>query len=149
VRLECVEALADGQPADNIDIKSAVDISVSCRVLKDGKVLIPNVHFYTDDGTLLFISHDWYSGWRTKPKPPGQYRTTFMVPGNFFSEGRVTVKVAISTYQPFEVHLEEPDAVAFTIVEACAGDTSRGDYAGHLPGMVRPLIAARTEMLTQ
>lgn len=147
VRLECVEALADGKPASPVDIKSPVDISLVYRALKGGKVLIPNIHLYADDGTLIFISHDWHSGWRTKPKPAGTYRTTFTVPGNFFSEGRITVKVAISTYQPFEVHFEEPDAVAFTVVEAVEGETSRGDYAGHLPGIVRPAIDSITERL--
>ncbi|MGA3266418.1 MAG: ABC transporter ATP-binding protein [Verrucomicrobiota bacterium] len=147
VRLESVEALAEGKPADNMDIKSPVDINLTYRVLKSGKVLIPNVHFYADDGTLIFISHDWYSGWRTKPKAPGQYRTTFTVPGNFFSEGRVIVKVAISTYKPFEVHFEEPDAVAFAVAEDAGGETSRGDFGGHLPGIVRPLITSKTEVI--
>lgn len=146
VRLEYVEVLANGKLAESVDIISPVDICLNYRVLKGGKVLIPNIHLFADDGTLIFISHDWFSGWRTKPKPPGQYRTTFTVPGNFFSEGRVTVKVAISTYQPFEVHFVEADVVAFTVVESGEGETSRGDYAGHLPGTIRPLLATQTEM---
>ena len=52
VRLESVEALAGGKPADNMDIHSPVDINLTYRVLQSGKVLIPNVHFYADDGTL-------------------------------------------------------------------------------------------------
>lgn len=148
VRLECAEAQVNGEPADHVDIQSAVDIRVTYRVLKSGKVLIPNVHFYADDGTLIFISHDWYSGWRTKPKPAGQYQTTFTVPKNFFSEGRVTVKIAISTYQPFEVHFVEPEALAFTVVEAASGETSRGDFAGHLPGIIRPLIVSQTAKIS-
>ena len=149
VRLESMDASANGRPADYIDINSAVDVGISYHVLKEGKVLIPNVHFYADDGTLIFISHDWFSGWREKPKPPGRYRTTFTVPGNFFSEGRVTVKVAITTYQPFEVHFVESDALAFTILESEMGETSRGDFAGHLPGVVRPLISTQTEIIIQ
>lgn len=148
VRLECAEAHVNGEPADHVDIQSAVDIRVTYRVLKSGKVLIPNVHFYADDGTLIFISHDWYSGWRTKPKPSGQYQTTFTVPKNFFSEGRITVKIAISTYQPFEVHFVEPEALAFTVVEAASGETSRGDFAGHLPGIIRPLIVSQTAKIS-
>ena len=147
LRLKSVEVLADGQLAENVDIKSAVDVSLDYEVLKGGKISVPNIHLFAEDGTLIFISHDWYSEWRGKPKPQGNYRTTFTVPGNFFSEGRVTVKVAISTYEPFEVHFEEPDAVAFTVIEAESGVTSRGDYAGHLPGVVRPLIASRTEVV--
>lgn len=148
VRLECIEALAGGKPAESMDITLPVDVKLTYRVLKGGKVLIPNVHFYADDGTLIFIAHDWYSGWAKKEKPPGQYATSFTVPGNFFSEGRVIVKVAISTYKPFEVHFIEDDAVAFTVVEAETGETSRGDYAGHLPGIIRPLIASQTQIIS-
>ena len=147
VRLESVEVQSGGKVAEIVDIKTPVEIGMAYRVLKGGKVLIPNIHLFAEDGSLIFISHDWYSGWRTKPKPPGQYRTIFTVPGNFFSEGRVTVKVAVSTYQPFEVHFVEADAVAFTVVEADEGETSRGDFAGYLPGVVRPLIDSVTEQI--
>jgi len=147
VRLECVEALTGGRPAEGVDIKSPVDICIHYRVLKGGKVLIPNIHLFADDGTLIFISHDWHSGWRTKTKPPGQYRTTFTVPGNFFNAGRISVKVAMGTYQPFEAHFEESDVIAFTVMDTPEGETSRGDYTGHLPGAVRPLIASKTELI--
>jgi len=147
VRLEKVEAMSGGRRAETVNITDPVDIHVTYRVHKGGKVLIPSVHFYAEDGTLIFISHDWYSGWRAKPKAAGRYKTVFTVPGNYFSEGRVTVKVAVGTYQPFEVHFEEPDIIAFTVIEEGQGETSRGDYAGHLPGIVRPLIASRTETL--
>ena len=145
LRLQSVEVLAEGQLAQNVDITCPVNIALNYEVLKDGKISTPNIHLFAEDGTLIFISHDWHSGWRAKPKPPGRYRTTFTVPGNFFSEGRVTVKVAITTYEPFEIHFVESDVVVFTMVEAETGITSRGDYAGHLPGVVRPLIDSRTE----
>jgi lipopolysaccharide transport system ATP-binding protein len=149
VKLEYVEAQADGVAAEHLNISSPLNIHVGYRVLKGGKALIPNIHLFAEDETLIFISHDWHSGWRNQPKSPGQYRTTFTVPGNFFSEGRITVKVVISTYQPFEVHAEQSEAVAFTVVEALEGATSRGDYTGHIPGVVRPLFASRTEMLSE
>ena len=69
------------------------------------------------------------------------------MPGNIFSEGRVIVKVVITTYQPFEIHLDEPDAIAFTVIEAGEGTTSRGDYAGHIPGVIRPMLESHTEMI--
>jgi lipopolysaccharide transport system ATP-binding protein len=147
VRLESVEVHSNGKIAETVDITKSVELLICYRVLRNGKVLIPNIHLFSEGGELIFISHDWYSGWREQIRPVGRYRTVFTVPGNFFSEGRITVKVAVSTYRPFEVHLDEPDAVAFTVVEAAEGETSRGDYAGHLPGVVRPLIATRTEII--
>ena len=37
------------------------------------------------------------------------------------------------------------DAVAFQVVDSTDGDSSRGDYAGHLPGVVRPLLNWETK----
>jgi lipopolysaccharide transport system ATP-binding protein len=147
VRLINVEARAEGKVADQLGINQPVEIRMDYEVLREGKVLIPNIHLFAEDGTLIFIAHDWYSGWRTRPKPLGKYKTKFNIPGNFFSEGRITIKVVISTYRPFEVHFVEPDAIAFTVVESDSGDRARGDYAGPLPGVVRPLIATRTEVI--
>jgi len=148
VRLNKMEVCVEGKVTDRVGINQPVDIHMDYEVLRDGKVLIPNAHFYTDDGTLIFISHDWYSGWRTRPKPPGKYRTTFKIPGNYFSEGRITLTVAISTYNPLEVQFVVSEAIAFTVLEAESADTSRGDFAGHLPGIVRPLIATQTEIIS-
>jgi lipopolysaccharide transport system ATP-binding protein len=147
VRLERVEVMADGKPADRVDIKSSIEVTLDFEVLKNGKILIPNIHLYAEDGTLIFIAHDWHSGWRTRPKTTGKYRTKFCVPGNFFSEGRITVRVAISTYDPFEIHINEADVVAFNVIESEAGDTARGDFAGHLPGIIRPLIKSETNLI--
>ncbi len=147
VKLICVESLVDGKQTESVDIESKVEINIVYQVLKGGKVLIPNIHLFSEDGTLMFISHDWHSGWRKKPKTSGIYKTTFLLPGNFFSEGRITVKVAMGTYKPFEAHFEVADTIAFTIVEDESEETSRGDYAGHLPGIIRPLIATETKKL--
>ncbi|MEI9864571.1 MAG: hypothetical protein WDN00_08465 [Limisphaerales bacterium] len=103
---------------------------------------------FAEDGTLIFISHDWYSGWRTRPRPLGKFKTLFKIPANFFSEGRITIKAAVTTYSPFEVHFVETEVIAFTVVEVESENSSRGDFAGHLPGIVRPLIETHTKVLS-
>jgi lipopolysaccharide transport system ATP-binding protein len=147
VRLESVEALSDGRPASDLDIRCPLEIRITYRVLRGGKVLIPNIHLYSEDGTVMFILHDWHSGWRTKPKLTGRYRTSFDIPGNFFNEGRIVVKVVATTYQPYQVHFDEPDAIALTVIDATEGVTARGDYAGHIPGVIRPMFESLTEMI--
>ena len=147
VRLREVSATTKGKPADQLPISSSVDITLVYEVMSEGKILVPNIHVYGDDGTLIFISHDWFSGWRSTPRSLGVYQTTFTIPPHFFGEGRITIKVAIGTYAPFEVHLNEADVIAFTVVEGDSDQASRGDYAGHLPGVVRPLLATKTEIL--
>jgi hypothetical protein len=42
------------------------------------------------------------------------------------------------------VRLYERDAIAFQVVDSTDGDSARGDYAGSLPGVVRPLLRWET-----
>jgi lipopolysaccharide transport system ATP-binding protein len=36
------------------------------------------------------------------------------------------------------------EAVAFMVTDSCEGDSARGDFAGHLPGVVRPMLNWKT-----
>lgn len=130
----------NGNTAPISDIRKKVGIEITYEVLQDDKVIIPNAHFFNEQGTCLFVSHDWSDEWRSTPKPRGVYSSTVWVPGNFLAEGQIFVAAAGSTYLPIEVHFVEWDAVCFTVADSIDGDTSRGDYAGALPGVVRPLL---------
>ena len=48
---------------------------------------------------------------------------------------------ALTTFSPMQVHFFERDAVAFQVVEASRGVSARGDYHGHIPGAIRPLLS--------
>ena len=131
--------------ASAIDIRRPVAVELTYEVLKPGKVLVPNVHFYNEQGVCIFVSHDWQSRWRSEPRAAGTYVSKMSVPGNFLAEGTIFVTAAISTYLPFEVHLQERDTVAFSVIDSLDGDSMRGDYAGVLPGIVRPEMNWETE----
>jgi lipopolysaccharide transport system ATP-binding protein len=89
----------------------------------------------------MFLAHDCDPEWRGKPRAVGRYTSTAWVPGNFFAEGSITVDVAVSTHVPsVAVQLHESDAVAFQVIDSLDGDSARGDYAGPMPGVVRPLL---------
>jgi lipopolysaccharide transport system ATP-binding protein len=135
----------DGQISEVIDIRQPVFIEMEYDVLTPGHTLVPNCHFYTEDGTCVFIVHDWLSPWRRQSREPGRYRSTVKVPGNFLSEGSLIVSAAVSAYEPLTVHFHERDAVAFQIVDSLDGDSARGDYAGPLPGVVRPILDWKTD----
>jgi lipopolysaccharide transport system ATP-binding protein len=136
---------SDGQVTENIDIREPVGIEMEYEVLTPNYLLVPNYHFYNEEGTCLFIAHDWSPEWRRRPKNPGRYHSTVWVPGNYLSEGSLIVGVAVSTYDPFTVHFYARDAVAFQVVDSLDGNSARGDYAGHLPGVVRPLLEVKTD----
>jgi lipopolysaccharide transport system ATP-binding protein len=139
----CDEA---GKTVSSNDIRRSVAVELTYDVLKAGKVLVPNVHFYNEQGVCIFVSHDWSSRYRTAPRDRGTYISKMRVPGNFLAEGTIFVTAAISTYLPFEVHLQERDTVAFSVLDSLEGDSMRGDYAGVLPGVVRPDLEWETEL---
>ncbi len=138
----------DAEIREAVDIRRPIGIEMEFEVLEAGYLLVPNYGFYNDEGVLLFIAHDSDPEWRARPRPRGRYRSTAWVPGNFFAEGNVIVGVAVSTHDPVVVHAAENDVVAFHVVDSLDGDAARGDYAGPMPGLVRPLLRWETEVMT-
>jgi homopolymeric O-antigen transport system ATP-binding protein len=141
VRLRAVRVRAeDGGVTNAVDIRRPVGVEMEFEVLKGGHVLVPNYHFTNEQGVLAFIVHDHDAMRRRGPRPAGRYVSTAWIPGNFLAEGTLIVGAAISTYDPAAVHFFERDAVAFQVIDSLDGDSARGDYAGPLPGVVRPLL---------
>ena len=59
------------------------------------------------------------------------------------------VGAALSTMDPVVAHFFERDAVAFQIVDTMEGDSARGDYAGPIPGVIRPVLDWDTRLLSE
>jgi lipopolysaccharide transport system ATP-binding protein len=135
----------DGKINDAVDIRRPVGIEMEYEVLKPGYSLVPNYHFFNDDGVCVFVANDLDPEWHRKPRLVGCYISTAWIPGNFLSEGRLIVGAAVSTMDPVIVHFYETDAVAFQVIDSLDGDSARGDYAGAMPGVVRPLLRCTTQ----
>jgi lipopolysaccharide transport system ATP-binding protein len=43
------------------------------------------------------------------------------------------------------VQFYESDAVGFQVIDSLDGDSARGDYAGHMNGVVRPMFQWSTQ----
>ena len=129
-----------------IDIRHPVGIEMTYDVLQSDKILVPNFHFYNEHGLCIFVSQDLDTGWRTRTRPTGTYTSKIWIPGNFLAEGSVFVTAAITTFQPFEVHFAKRDVIAFHVMETLEGDSTRGDYTGVLPGIVRPRLNWETDL---
>jgi lipopolysaccharide transport system ATP-binding protein len=141
VRLRAVRVRNEsGEVSDAIDIRQAIGIEVEYEVLQSGHVLLPNCRFFNEEGTLAFTSADCSAEWRRSPKQVGTYTSVLRVPGNFLAEGSLSVSVAINTMDPLIFHAFEENAVAFQVIDSMDGNTARGDYAGPMPGVVRPLL---------
>jgi lipopolysaccharide transport system ATP-binding protein len=146
VRLLAVRVRTEvGEIADAVDIRKPVGIEMEFEVLKPGYVLAPNYHFFNEEGINVFVAGDHDPVWQRQPRPKGRYLSTAWIPGNLLSEGTLIVGAAISTNDPVIVHFFERDAVAFQIVDSLDGDSARGDYAGHIPGIVRPILRWTTK----
>lgn len=80
------------------------------------------------------------------PRSVGRYTSTLWIPGNFLIEGSMFVTAAVSTYYPMAVHFLECDVVVCRVIDAIDGDSARGDFAGQMPGVVRPVLPWTTRL---
>lgn len=145
-RLRAVRVLDDqGAVADVVNIKRSLAIELEYEIFEDGHRVVPNFHLVNEDGATLFVSAEVDSSWHRRRRFSGHYLSRGWIPGNLLAEGRFTVTAAISGLDPVRLHAYERDAVAFQIVDEFTGDTARGDYAGPIPGVMRPLLKWETE----
>jgi lipopolysaccharide transport system ATP-binding protein len=146
VRLRAVRVRTEGEVADVVDIRQPMRLEMDYEVLQPGQVLVPNFHLHNEDGTCICIVAEVAGEWRRKPRPVGRYTSAVCFPGNFLAEGMIIVRAALSTHDPIAVHFDERDAVSFTVKDSLDGDAARGDYAGPMPGVVRPLLDWETTL---
>jgi lipopolysaccharide transport system ATP-binding protein len=130
----------DGNTLDAVDIRHPVGIEMVYDVLIPGQILVPNFHVFNQNGVQVFVAVDQDAAWHRRPRPAGQYVSTAWIPGNLLAEGEYHVGAAVSTFFPMIVHFDKRDVVGFTVSDSFDGSTARGDYAGHMPGVVRPLL---------
>jgi homopolymeric O-antigen transport system ATP-binding protein len=141
VRLRAIRVRTEaGEICESIDIREPVGIEMEFEVLESGHVLVPNYHFINQEGVCVFIATEHDPAWKRRARPAGHYVSTAWIPGNFLSEGSLIIGAAVSTMDPVKVHFFERDVVAFQVVDSLDGDSARGDYAGPMPGIVRPML---------
>jgi len=134
----------DGRVSEAVDIREPVTVEMTFEVLKDGAVLLPFFMFYNEDGLLAFAANDLDPNWRCRPRPPGEYQSAARIPGNLLSEGTLFVGAGVSSEGPI-VQFYEGDAVAFHVIDSLDGNSARGDYAGQMRGVVRPMLQWSTQ----
>ena len=144
-RLRSIKARDDeGQVCQAMDIRKPVTIEMTFEVIRGGNVLLPFLQFYNDEGMLVFEVNDLDPNWRNRPRPEGEYKSTVRIPGNLLAEGSLFVTAGLTSEGP-TVQFYESDAVAFHVVDTLDGDSARGDYAGHMHGVFRPLLPWTTQ----
>jgi len=134
-----------GQITDMVDIRKPVSIEMEYEVLKSGYLLLPYHHFLNEEGVHIFHAHCSDPEWQRRPRLKGRYMSTVWIPGNLLSEGTVFVSSGITTLDPTIKQFHEHDVVAFQVVDSLDGQSSRGDWAGPMGGVVRPLFKWTTQ----
>jgi lipopolysaccharide transport system ATP-binding protein len=148
-RLLAARITSSGMTAAVVDIRQPVRVEIDYEVLREYWPLHPNVHFYNEDGTCVFTANDSHDVSTRRPRAPGRYRAVAEVPGNLLSEGMFSVGIALSTFEPVVIHFWERGALAFQVHDAGEGDSSRGTFAGRLPGVARPMLSWTTVALAR
>jgi lipopolysaccharide transport system ATP-binding protein len=134
----------EGRATEAVDIRKTIGIELTFEVLRPGSVLMPFFNFYNEEGILVFSANDLDPAWRRQPRPAGEYKSTAWIPGNLLAEGTILVDTGLETSQQ-EVQFYEADAVVFHVIDSLDGDSARGDFAGRMEGIVRPMLQWTTE----
>jgi lipopolysaccharide transport system ATP-binding protein len=137
----------DGRITDAADIRQPVALEMEYKVFQPGHILMPYFHVFNQEGTRIFITIDQDPAWRRRPRPVGHYRSTAWIPGNLLAEGTLFIGPAMRTKEPQIRHFVARDAIAIQVIDSLDGDSARGDWAGGLGGVVRPLLKWETRFL--
>jgi lipopolysaccharide transport system ATP-binding protein len=149
VRLLAVRVrTADGELTDVMDIREPIKIEMEYEVITPGYKLMPHFLFTNQDGIDAFSAHDLDPMWRGRPRPAGRYVSTVWIPGNLLTGGTLFVAAGVQTIDPRIRQFFEPNTVSFQVIEPQNADGARGDYSGHITGVVRPLLKWTTECYT-
>jgi lipopolysaccharide transport system ATP-binding protein len=138
----------DGQVSSHLDIRKPIGVEMEFQVLRPGFVLAPNIHFFNEQRSYLFVTGDHGPAAR-QPRSIGHYRSTVWIPANFLSDGLVLVNAALSTAEPVIVHFNALDVITFEVVDSFEDNPTRGDFKGGIPGGIRPLLPWTTQFKPQ
>jgi lipopolysaccharide transport system ATP-binding protein len=144
-RLRSVRVIStQGKVLEAADIRKPVGLQMEYDVLDSGHVLLPHYYLYNEEGVAVFGTVDQDPEWRSRPRSEGRYVSTAWIPGNLLAEGTIYVNCNLMTLNPNILQFLERHAVVFQVVDTLDGDSARGDFAGNLRGVVRPLLEWET-----
>jgi len=146
VKLCAVRVMKEsGEITETFDIRQSINVEIEFQVLQEGHVLLPHFGLINDLGQCAFISVDLDPSWRSRPRPAGRYISKAVIPGNLLAEGLMYISCHCLTLNPDVVQFSERKVVAFHVSDSLEGNSSRGDYAKQMPGVVRPILKWDTQ----
>jgi lipopolysaccharide transport system ATP-binding protein len=135
----------EGIVSDAMDIRNPVILEVDYDILEPNKTWM---HYFTlrnDEGQIIFCTIDSDPEWRGRPRPTGHYTSRVHIPGNLLAEGTIFVTLAARSLDPTILRAKVQEEIAFQVIDKMEGNSARGDHAGDLGGIVRPLLDWHTD----
>jgi lipopolysaccharide transport system ATP-binding protein len=136
----------NGRMRDAMDIGDAVGLQMEYDVHAAGHVLMPQFYLYNDEGLLLFGTVDRDLEWQLSPRAIGRYISTVWIPGNLLTPGTFYVSCALLSRTSDASQFYEQQVIAFIVADNMGEGTARGNWAGWMGGVVRPLLHWETEL---
>jgi len=133
---------ATGEVTDCIDVRTGFCIELELDVLQEGKGIIVLHGIQNGDGTQVFSAVDTNNPTLHKKNwPKGRHRVQMWVPGNLLQVDTYTVETYVAAWEPVQVdQFYERNLLCFHVVDSYEQDSSRGNWGGTLPGVIRPLL---------
>lgn len=131
----------DGAVSEAVDLQHPFSVEIEFDVLTPGYVLMPHFVFSNEQGQCLFEAVDLDPAWRQRPRPPGRYLSTAVIPGNLLKGGTFFIGPSMQMLRPqYGTSFFEEDAIAFQVVDSLDEDSARGDHPGEMWGVIRPKL---------
>jgi len=137
---------SDGQIAENHDIRKDILVELEYEVTKEGHSIMASFSLWNDAEVNIGVAIDQDLSWRGKPRARGVYCSIARIPGNLLAEGILSLNIVMWTMSPtrnMEFRIEKP--VSFNVFDSLEGDSSRGEFQGDLPGLIRPMLEWTTK----
>ncbi len=134
-RITTVELVGPTQPIVRSDLP--LRVALEYVVEREGPV-IPGLHFFNAEGTVLFSSADWAQ----EQLAPGRYRSHCEVPAFLLPAGMITVSPYLyDSSRPGTNEVPHDwirDAITFDVDDSAWVGRTRGRWLRSWPGLVRP-----------
>jgi len=131
-----------GKITDIFDITKTIGITFEYEVFENGHSFTHGLNVYNEDGINVFNSHDTEG---SKERNIGKYSSTVWIQENLLAEGTFSISVAILKQNPFILHAHGLNVLFFKVIDNLDGKSSRGQYTGGFPGIIRPLLKWNNE----
>lgn len=133
IKLLACRVLQNEISVDVVDINVNAEIEITFKVKKPVKNLIPGINLYNMEELCVFDRCDWSENTLS----PGIYKKKLKIPAQTLAEGKFSILVHLTFFDPLILSVVERDTMFFEAVDSDHPDAVRGLFKGPWPGIVR------------